>query len=630
MKTLFGQAKWLCCFLFICVISSCQDESLDLIDEADSHNHVEQNSKIISGYEIPHVMAFIESISTEDRVFQLENNSLGKSTSELGVITIEDDQIIQLTNEFDKSNYSFKTKSEGEEFSIVQFVVKETSWGLYGFFVKFIPTADYLTSYNLETMDLYSGVIELYDQSGVFVASHTFDGGLEISKTVVDPCDTNTGPGGSGGTTDSGDTGDPGDTGDGSTSGDTGDTGDSGSSGTGGYNITITRVCGCKGHPGGNNGPVCSGCNKPDVLEITITNKSGGLGPLVAKCDGTTDPNCNIDCEFGEDPDPEICACVPDPNDPSNENQDTGVQANLILLSALMQYVDLTLEQRAWIQDSESPENLLFAQQALIAFQEGGTADFDDLIIYHRSIYENAKVKSVFAQLRGVENSYFRTTLEDIFEGLTGAHIQFSVKDNVVDIGTGTPVELPAYTTPSTVADGSKLFVIDIDPDFIEESSIILIATAILHEVVHAEIFQRLRELGIIEIHTTTEGDFNIEFLHPDYLTYNSMFDLAYNGLGIYMDEFDENPEWAHNLFNLLYYRNMLSTEVSDFHQSYDDSDFISLVESEGYSMSEIYEVLGWFGLNRTSEYESLTEEQRDFIRSITEFVKENSTHSID
>ncbi len=63
------------------------------------------------------------------------------------------------------------------------------------------------------------------------------------------------------------------------------------------------------------------------------------------------------DCEFGFDQD---CNCLPDPNDPTNENNETGINIDLSLIFALNQYLEpnLTPEQIDWIFENEDNTQL--------------------------------------------------------------------------------------------------------------------------------------------------------------------------------------------------------------------------------------------------------------------------------
>lgn len=353
--------------LITATLFSCKKDIIqqELIPENHS-SHSSSKLTYVTPGDIPEVMEFIFEESGNDNEFELQDKSINKSFGPLEPVTIDTSIIVESTNDYDRSNYSFKAESLTDNQSIIQYIVKETMTGFYSYFLRFRPSEDYLLNHNTLDMDYYDGEIVIYKSNGDFVAMNIYSNGTATSREVTDPCDSDGG--------DSGDNGGTGDTGD---HGDTGDTGDSDSSDSsdsdtnGGYLIEIARMCGCPpAHEGGRANPHCS-CDLADIiLYVTINKSFEGPDPIQTKC---ADDECVVDCEFGIGPD---CSCLGDPNDDANQNSDIGIIPDLMLFLNLERQIPLTDAQRAWIRASE--ENHDVAYQLLELLQEDGTQEGKD------------------------------------------------------------------------------------------------------------------------------------------------------------------------------------------------------------------------------------------------------------
>jgi len=193
----------------------------------------------------------------------------------------------------------------------------------------------------------------------------------------------------------------------------------------------------------------------------------------------------------------------------------------------------------------------------------------------------------------------------------------------------GEQIPIEARTVPAQAADnGNQYYFVDIHPDYINDSSILSIANVIIHEVFHAEIFERLRQLGVIEIIYLPDGEFNINWLDPDYQIFNNFDDLDKEGVVVYANEFTNHTEWQHSLFNVLAYRQQLISDLQDFYATYDDSTFENSLPNQNTDISDVFNALSWLGLYRTSEYENLDGTEQADIEALNTNIKQNSNQN--
>lgn len=323
-------------FVAICLqLFSCQTDNEDSLESQNTSTGNQITSKLVSADQIPQIIQFINTQSSKDLSFTLKPSINSNRLNENLIIgTLDTEEIRQVTNSADKSNYTFTMDKENStsEFSIINYVLKETQSGYYSYFLEFIPDTNWLkTSPNVNDLTLFTGVIKVYNRYGMYVGENVFTGGVKTSQNLRTNCpndndDTTTGGDGTPGNNDSSD------------SDSNSDSSDS-SDGTNGTNIDIEITCGCApGHDGGNENDSCN-CTDTDII-ITINfadqnDETVIKTPLRNPCP-PTDENCNSqnDCEFGFDA---SCNCL---ENPDNENSSDGIVIDLSIIAALQAQAD--------------------------------------------------------------------------------------------------------------------------------------------------------------------------------------------------------------------------------------------------------------------------------------------------
>lgn len=311
-------------FFLVSVFSFVQCADDDNLSTGD-HQHVHTSaSNIVAASYIPEIMNFLKDASGGEMSFRLQARP-GTREPDLVIDSVLTQDILQLTNPYDRSSYSFKVSKENTdtELSVINLVVKESGTETYGYFIKYSPDPDWLsTQSGIMDMTSYAGAITVYDIQGHFITRSTFSSGLESYNDLADCLDnTNNNNDSSGGN-------------DGNDNSNNNNDNNNNDSGTGGDNIDILIVCGCPPqHPGGNANPNCN-CTLGDLIIINIGNRSvqnavRAADPCVPDC---YEPNGDP-CEFGCDTNGD---CLPDPNDPQND----GVNIDLLVFLALSNLAD--------------------------------------------------------------------------------------------------------------------------------------------------------------------------------------------------------------------------------------------------------------------------------------------------
>jgi len=264
-------------FIFALTLSNCKDDDNFIEAQRIEHEHFSTNKRV-NGNEIPHVLDFISNQTNGTFSYTLKGKA-GTREPDLTIGNVVSQSIIVTTNQSDLSNYSFKMDKadpDGEE-SWLNLVVKETTFGMYSYIMKYRPSIDWMTDQDWSS---FSGDIVFYLDDGTYVSRQGFENGTITSREVIDPCDdnnTNNGDGGGGG--------------------DDGTTGDGPGGGTGGgsgntCSITIIEVvCPCQGHGVGDS---CS-CTVQPYLEINFfcPDQKGNLNDVLRSsgdCAGCYNP----------------------------------------------------------------------------------------------------------------------------------------------------------------------------------------------------------------------------------------------------------------------------------------------------------------------------------------------------
>jgi hypothetical protein len=322
MKKRFTMLCKVCLAFLLALLTGCSEDDAHRSGNQD-HVHQQSNHRWLSGSEIPDVISHLTERLGPDFTITLDAPS-GHRQQDLVSGSVDTDQILELTDQDERSSYSFTLfkPHTDERISFLNYVVKQSGSGYYGYIIAYEPDRNWaaIGEDPLAMLD-FTGTISLYTDQGAFVSRSWFESGEEVSREVAEGCQT------SGGST--------GNNGGGGSTGQNGNQGDQGSnqggdqSGTGGHNIDIDVVCGCPPqHPGGSSNPNCN-CTMGDVVTITINQRS------LQNALRTADP-CPPDCfDANGDPCPFGCdldgSCLPDPN----ESQTEGIVVDLGVFLAL-------------------------------------------------------------------------------------------------------------------------------------------------------------------------------------------------------------------------------------------------------------------------------------------------------
>ena len=263
------------------------------------------------------------------------------------------------------------------------------------------------------------------------------------------------------------------------------------------------------------------------------------------------------------------------------------------------------------IENGCSDEAKEFVRLALEAIDEGGEVDFDDELVIDESFKNNPKANCVYNKMKQINNTLF-TGIMDSFDGNREVRLKLKVEDIPMIGGISQNGKtLPRASGPNF----NRTFDIILDPDFVENASLIEIAIVIIHESIHAEIMERCIQLGIITeitydnnwlVHMTFG---NGEIISSDFQ--NTLFALLVDNYSEYNGG-SQNLNWQHDLFDVSGYRSRVSEDLSIFHQVLDDSldPFINNLNNGteiDVSMAEYFELYSWLGLFGTEAYNNLT-----------------------
>ena len=270
--------------------------------------------------------------------------------------------------------------------------------------------------------------------------------------------------------------------------------------------------------------------------------------------------------------------------------------------------------------------DLQFHQLAQDLIAEGGEVDYEDNLIVHNSFKNNQKAKFVYDKMKNINGSVFSDLLSK-FDNSTNALLVFktaNIPSGSNGVG-GKGITLPRLNQGST----TTRYDIVLDLDFVQNATLIEIALALSHEMIHAELMARCVKLGIITEMTFDANTYNVgvSFNNNPIVTTN-ISDILFSRVADQYTNFSNtntsNSNWQHELFNTFNNRDKIAQNVESVHPWLDDIlDPISGYVSNAFipmSMDEYFKSISWFGLESTTEYNNLTD---------VEIAKKNQAYSI-
>jgi hypothetical protein len=253
-----------------------------------------------------------------------------------------------------------------------------------------------------------------------------------------------------------------------------------------------------------------------------------------------------------------------------------------------------------------------FALLALEAFSNNNQVNFTDKIVIDSSFSNNEKANCVYERIKQIDNSVFTNILSS-FDNNKVARLTLKV-DNIPQ--TDPNYTYNAMTLPRYNGNGSiRSFDIVLDQDYLENASLLEIALTLVHEAIHAEIFERCIQLGIITAaYSNSNWLSSVSFNNGQVITTNfsnQLFAVLVDNYSSYGGG-NSNPNWQHDVFSAAGYRNRISDDLSTYHPLLDDTQnpFANNLNNGtiiDVTMTEYFDLMTWLGLEETEAYNNLT-----------------------
>ncbi|UJH92097.1 hypothetical protein LZ575_05715 [Antarcticibacterium sp. 1MA-6-2] len=286
-----------------------------------------------------------------------------------------------------------------------------------------------------------------------------------------------------------------------------------------------------------------------------------------------------------------------------------GSRLNNIQRNYLDSHVSVTMQNLMFLRENSfSEEAKDFSAEAIKAVIYGGEVDFDERVILDTSFRSNAKTKKVYDNLKNLSSTIFNDIINDHFQSSKEANIKFDI--GAIPDENGFSYKARTYASYN----GSDKYIrIRLKDTFVQNASTMEIALAIIHELVHAELLVRSIESGLI-LNITPSGAYSFSnYGNPSPFTSFNVF----NALATYYKNLGSgNPQWNHDLFNILELREGIAANLMAVHPWLDDpqdpfENYISSGLITFSSLSNYFEYLAWAGLEGTQEYINLSSTEK-------------------
>lgn len=456
------------------------DNSFELQTIEESDRHSEQITRTVSVDDIPKIMDYLSTKCNSRGQFTINlSSNIRSNESDLVIGELQTKEIIQVTDQYDRSNYTFLLTSivsnDSNVKSTFNLIVKESSSGLLSYITEYRPDVDWVSNYrNTQDFSTFTGEVLHYSIEGKYIAKLNLNNGVATSGETRSPCPENDTPEGNNGNNGEGESTSDGNTSDGNTS--DGNNGNNNDDAPVDVTGELKWLCNWRGQL--HNGP--TECNNPGeggtwVILITYGDKS------VEETLRCPEDDAPIEChEVNGDPCPHGCnadgtGCL---EIEENTNDIVGViPVDLELVFAIDELIapdELTSEQVDWIFESEG--NIAFTELALEVLENGGEVDFDDKIIY--DFVDKPCQKDIIKTTLSL-SSDFINLITNTFDSNERTNLNLST----TDIPTGDY----AFTIPFISGEQSAYYVdIRFDNTYLNNATDLSISAITLHELVHA------------------------------------------------------------------------------------------------------------------------------------------------
>lgn len=375
-------------------------------------------------------------------------------------------EILQVTDQYDRSNYTFLlTSIESTNTSVkstFNLIVKESDTKFFSYIMEYRPNENW-TYNSLENFSTFTGEILYYDTDGKYLAKETLSNGTVITAETRNSCPDDDTP-----------DGDPNNGGDGTSDGNDG-TSDGNDGGDGGSGITIyeEEVCNipCT-HPEHN--PHADPCQHPTCETVIVINHKSSTkvdNHVKAPC-----PDTNESChQQNNDPCPNGCnadqtGCLEVTND------EVGINVDLpcaIANSTINENSPFNVDLSSINPCTSDSENIITPEDEL-------------LLCLYEKLSENALFKDFFINTFG-ESENMNVTIKVVDE-----YPEHIVNQQAAGVTHSQAITVNTQTGELISADIDIL----IRRGYMNQWSTMSIAKTLLHEALHAYLIIQLSGCG--------------------------------------------------------------------------------------------------------------------------------------
>lgn len=247
--------------------------------------------------------------------------------------------------------------------------------------------------------------------------------------------------------------------------------------------------------------------------------------------------------------------------------------------------------------------------------------DFDDKIYLANSFSDNCKTARVYDQLKELSDTFFSNLISNNFGSDKNANIRFEIDPSISEL-TSNAITLSIFNG------GDRFFKIKLNPNYVQNASLLEIAETLMHETVHAELLERCIQSGLIEsLFISPSGLQSVRFIN-DPITYNTPA-IIFNQLVLrYRAADGGNTDWQHDLFNIFDYRDKISDDLGVIHTLIDDpgNQFENIIYNTPQinNLNDCFNALSWRGLENTADYQELSSSEQSIVLFTQDIVRAN------
>lgn len=215
--------------------------------------------------------------------------------------------------------------------------------------------------------------------------------------------------------------------------------------------------------------------------------------------------------------------------------------------------------------------------------------------------------------MKNLNGSVFSNLLS-AFDNSNTAQLKLSV-ENIPQPTSG--IYRNAVTLPRFGGGNLSSTKIVLDTQFVQDASLLEIALALAHEMIHAEVVERCIRLGIITA-INYNSSYNVSLSFTGSLVFaNTLPQILFANLVEQYSNFsnpsvESDPNWQHELFSVTNYRNRIASNLEQLHPILDDT--INPFENNlnngtilNMTMAEFFSYISWLGLEETDGYNNLS-----------------------